>query len=158
MQIELRNVKYAAFASQETSCFQATVYIDGKRAGEVSNEGHGGPDSISPRELQTRLDEYGASLPKEACDWTDRDTGKAAEISQTAETLIGNALDAWLLQRELKRICKKAAYAVNGKIYTLKVPYDERVREHLAKKYPDAKILNTMPQAEAVALLREYAA
>src|SRR3546814_21105562 len=27
MKIELKNVKYAAFASAETNCFQATVYI-----------------------------------------------------------------------------------------------------------------------------------
>jgi hypothetical protein len=45
MKVELKNVKYSAFASQETHCFEATVYIDGKRVGTVSNEGYGGPDS-----------------------------------------------------------------------------------------------------------------
>lgn len=40
----LKNLKYAAFASEETHCFEATVYVDGKRFCIASNEGHGGPD------------------------------------------------------------------------------------------------------------------
>ena len=43
--IELKNIKYAAFASQETSCYQGTLYVNGKRFANVSNEGHGGCDS-----------------------------------------------------------------------------------------------------------------
>jgi hypothetical protein len=43
--IELKNLKYAAFASEETSCFEATVYVDGKRFCIASNEGRGGCDS-----------------------------------------------------------------------------------------------------------------
>ena len=42
MKLELKNVKHAAFASQETHCFEATLYVDGKRFATVSNEGHGG--------------------------------------------------------------------------------------------------------------------
>jgi hypothetical protein len=42
MQITLKNFKHAAFASQETYCFQATVYVDGIKVGVASNEGHGG--------------------------------------------------------------------------------------------------------------------
>lgn len=46
--IELKNVRYAAFASEETSCFQATVYVDGKPFCLASNDGHGGPDFYEP--------------------------------------------------------------------------------------------------------------
>lgn len=42
--ITIKNLKYAAFASQETSCFEATVYLDGKRFCTAGNEGSGGPD------------------------------------------------------------------------------------------------------------------
>ena len=31
MKIEIKHVKYSQFASRETNCFEATVYIDGKR-------------------------------------------------------------------------------------------------------------------------------
>ncbi len=43
--VEIKNLKYAAFASQETSCFEATIYVDGKRFCTARNEGSGGPDA-----------------------------------------------------------------------------------------------------------------
>ena len=42
--ITMKGLKVAEFASEETTCFQATVYVDGKRFCIASNEGHGGPD------------------------------------------------------------------------------------------------------------------
>ena len=33
MKIELKALKYSDFASQETHCFHANIYIDGKKAG-----------------------------------------------------------------------------------------------------------------------------
>lgn len=44
MKIEVKNVKEAKFASEETMCFEAMVYVDGKKVGRVSNQGHGGPN------------------------------------------------------------------------------------------------------------------
>ncbi len=40
--ITLKNFKHAAFASQETLCFEATVCIEGKKAGHARNDGCGG--------------------------------------------------------------------------------------------------------------------
>ena len=31
MKIKIKNIKYAAFQSQETHCFEATVYVDGRK-------------------------------------------------------------------------------------------------------------------------------
>jgi hypothetical protein len=44
MKLELRNVKIARNLSEETLAYTATVYVDGKRAVDVSNNGHGGCD------------------------------------------------------------------------------------------------------------------
>ena len=44
MKIELKNIKHSEFASQETHCYEATLYIDGKRVAIVGNDGHGGCD------------------------------------------------------------------------------------------------------------------
>lgn len=44
MKIELRNIKTNERLSDETNCYSATLYIDGKLAGEVCNRGCGGPD------------------------------------------------------------------------------------------------------------------
>lgn len=46
--ITLRNVKYAQFASQETACFEATVYVDGRKFCHVHNDGHGGCNFYQP--------------------------------------------------------------------------------------------------------------
>lgn len=40
----LKNVKYAAFNSHETHCYQASLYLNGKKVADIENEGHGGPD------------------------------------------------------------------------------------------------------------------
>ena len=46
MKIELKAIQYSAFASEETSCYQANLYVDGKKIGTVSNAGHGGCDDF----------------------------------------------------------------------------------------------------------------
>jgi len=51
MKIELKNVKHSEFASRETDCFQASVYIDGKKAGTVGNDGQGGCNHYNPWKL-----------------------------------------------------------------------------------------------------------
>ena len=42
--IEMKNISYYKRGSEETPCYNATVYINGKKAVEVSNDGHGGCD------------------------------------------------------------------------------------------------------------------
>jgi hypothetical protein len=49
LKIEIRSLKFSALASQDSNCFEATIYIDGKRAGSAHNAGHGGPTLIEPR-------------------------------------------------------------------------------------------------------------
>ena len=42
MKITLKNVKVHRDLSEETLCFSASIYLDGKKAGTVSNRGCGG--------------------------------------------------------------------------------------------------------------------
>lgn len=46
--LELKNVKYRQCRSQETPCYEATLYVDGKRFAYVGNDGRGGPDFHYP--------------------------------------------------------------------------------------------------------------
>jgi hypothetical protein len=48
MKLELKNIKHTEWASQETNCYQASLYVDGKAVAVVSNDGHGGPDMEYP--------------------------------------------------------------------------------------------------------------
>lgn len=42
MKIELKNVQVCDWMSEETTCFQASLWIDGAKAARVKNDGHGG--------------------------------------------------------------------------------------------------------------------
>jgi len=46
MKLELKNVKHAEFASQETHCFEAKLYVDGVFSAQISNEGRGGSNYV----------------------------------------------------------------------------------------------------------------
>jgi hypothetical protein len=63
MEITLKNISHNERLSEETNCFSATIYIDGKKAGEASNHGHGGPTMLHPRELEQKIDAYAKTLP-----------------------------------------------------------------------------------------------
>ena len=42
--LEVKNISHYERGTEETPCYNATVYINGKKAIEVSNDGHGGCD------------------------------------------------------------------------------------------------------------------
>lgn len=46
MKFELKAVKIAKHLSRETEAFSASLYLDGKRIGYVSNCGQGGPNDL----------------------------------------------------------------------------------------------------------------
>lgn len=117
MKIELKNVKYAAFASQETNCFNATIYVDGVKAGTVQNQGNGGPDDIHPRDLRKKLDDFAKTLPPIDVSYMYKD-GLPHTIDPDAEIMIGELLNEWLKKRDLKRLCAKhILFRVPGKTY-----------------------------------------
>ena len=99
MKIELKNIKRAAFASQETHCFEATVYIDGKRSGTVSNEGYGGCNLYYPQALAERVEAHARTL-------APIETPYGA-FSVDADLLINELLEQTLKAKEEKRLCKR---------------------------------------------------
>lgn len=169
MKIELRNVKHAAFASQETECFTASIFIDGEKAGEVSNEGQGGSDNFRPWALEKTLDEYAKTLPQyDASDLYGKPPGTEM-ADHSAETLIGELLNEWLVTKDLKRrIGKKMLFTVKGKkgIFAVsfkqpgalpKVLADKAMLATFAHRHQTETILNTLPFDEALKIFRESA-
>lgn len=149
MKIELKNVKHAAFASEETNCFSATVYVDGVKAGTVSNDGHGGPDRLEPRALAEKINAYAATLPPS--DVSDMyDDGQVHTMPQCAETLIGEILNNCLERKELKRLCaRKVLFRKPGEIYqkgeynTLNCRFSPQAKQQLVAKYGEkVEIMN----------------
>lgn len=159
MKIEIKNIKHAKFASQETDCFEAAVYIDGVKAGTVSNEGHGGPNSYHPFELEKTLDAHAAeTLPR--LEYEGKDLGPA-----TGDILIGELFNQWLVSKDLQKalVGRVLGLGADGKIYqTKKVPADTLKKwlaepEKLKKSMKIETVLNLLPFDEALAIYRKGA-
>ena len=96
--IELKNLKHSDFASQETYCFEASVYIDGKKAGTVSNQGCGGCHSYHPNTLYHILAKEAAKLPHH--EWRLND--EVLSIAPDADTIISELVTEALTAKDLK--------------------------------------------------------
>lgn len=102
MKIQLKNVKYAAFASEETACFEAAIWVDGKKEGHVRNDGHGGCNWIEPMSLHDRIEAYAKTLPPMKLEFG----GKVHEMEHSADSYISEILEDHLQEKELKKMLK----------------------------------------------------
>jgi hypothetical protein len=157
MKVELKNVEILARNSEETTCFAATVYIDGKKAGTVSNDGHGGCNRYEPWSMQKKLDEHAKTLPpwKSSVDDTMN--------PQDADILIGDLLDAHMLLKELRSALRTRVLSLRkdkpGVFQTKKLKPDEMARALKAyrEKPPEyvKQTLNFLSEEEALKIYRE---
>ena len=91
MKIELKNIEHFESMSEETFCFSANLYVDGKKIGAVSNRGHGGCheydfDMETVRQLNQWCKE---NLPKWSMDDQEYETDLELHISN----LVADFLD-----------------------------------------------------------------
>lgn len=104
MRIELKNVKYYPTMSEETNCFEATLYVNGKSYGRVVNHGQGAETEIS-REAYAVLGPYAKTLPLKTGDFGD---GESFSYPQSSTSLVDDAFEEWHDKQEAKRIEKEA--------------------------------------------------
>jgi len=153
MKLELKNIKHTEWASQETLCYQADLYVDGKPVALVSNDGHGGCD----REYQhpkhkgdfrvwvlamAAVHDYFASLPM------DEKYGMAQQL----EYWCADTVNDYLTARDLKKALRKKF------LFTLK----DRAGLYESKTRPSptdndvALLLNDAPFDDALAIYRSW--
>ena len=151
MKLELKNIKYFASGSQETPCYTATVYVDGKKAIYVDNNGHGGCDrhhAIDPFTYKD-VEEIKSYLAKQSGDsFEPLDTWCHEKMYDHEE------------QKKLKRdmntkfICvnkaKTEIYAYNKKGVTL-----ANFGKFMRKNHPNDECLNIMTFDDAWKLYDE---
>ncbi len=155
MRLSLSAVKYFASMSEETSCFQAVVHIDGQPAFRAENRGTGGPTDFSPiksdyegmRAAVASVEAYAGSLPKYVAFET--------ELEHTAESLIDDLLHEHLLAKDYARMVKSKIVILDGaKVLTLKTvkapdAFNDQERERMlrviAGKHPKGEVLNFLP-------------
>ena len=147
MKLELKNIKYTEWASQETLCYQAALYVNGKPLAIVSNDGSGGCDSEYPhpkhkgdfRADMQKVYEYFAALPP------DEKYGTAQQL----EYWCADTVSDYLTTRDLKRELRKKF------LFTLK--NRAGLFESKARPMPAADIaviLNDVPVADALAIYK----
>jgi len=159
MKLILKNIKYAAFASEETHCYEATLYANGKAVAKVGNDGHGGPDRVyeTNKETMKAVYAYIDSLPKEVTDIKESD-GTFWEMDQSLETICGNLVNDFLVLRDVKKALKRVIYTKPNStdIWELK-PKWKPTPDFLAefkKENPTYRILNSLPVDEVVKIWR----
>ncbi len=150
MKLELKNIKHSEWASEETHCYKASLYVDGKPLAIVSNDGHGGPDRdyAHPKfndEFSVYCDKmlavhaYFKSLPNTPSEWC------ADGLPQELEFWCADQVNDWLSARELKKNLKKSYvyhFADGAGMFAHKLRPASTV----------AVVLNDMPFADALAI------
>lgn len=138
MRLELKKVEYSERLSEETSCFCADVYADGKKLGTARNSGCGGATEL--RGDFGVLRAYAKTLPPDRLKLGD----VHFDSQPTADSLVDAALHRHLCRKDMRRLLKKhALFTQGGAIYQSPLAGKSRVPEGCA-------ILNDMPEDEAL--------
>lgn len=155
--ITLKNIKHSEFASEETNCYEATLYVDGEKWGKVSNEGHGGADSFHGNggknydDIRKLDEQIAATYPV--------DDSYGITIEASLETVCGDLVCEFLSKRDFKRLLKKPTYINDkGHIMQFKVPKGvtlDRVLVAVRQKKPEVTLLNDMSEDEGFAAFRK---
>jgi hypothetical protein len=125
MKVELKNIKVCEWMSEETLCFDASIYIDGKRVGTVHNDGHGGCNDYDiPQDVFNKLNEF---CKKEL-----------NEDFEPIDSYLYDLIEKWEIDKQHKAWCRKAV------VFKLKSAKDGEFRTIPTKdkKKPSAQFIN----------------
>ncbi len=132
---EVKNVK--SMEGMDGIAYSATIYRNGNRVGTVHQSGCGGCNNY-----QMSADEL-AILKETAA----RVEGES--YCEIEDVFIGRLCDDYENSKRLRRVCKKQTLfrltdTEVDSYRTLSQPYDQRIHDHIIKKYGDAvvEILN----------------
>ena len=101
--IELKNIKHTAWMSEETHCYQATLYVDGVKWGTVSNQGHGGCDDFYS---ETKSDDDLRALNTQIKETYAPYEYEGMTLKQNLEMVCGNLVNQWLRDKDFNRAMK----------------------------------------------------
>jgi hypothetical protein len=165
--LEVKNISHYARGSEETPCYNATVYINGKKAVEVSNDGHGGSDrQHTYPEINISLLDINKWCVEKFGQETWEYNGKTYSTDLDLEHYCHQELYNWLDRKELKKelkgkyICfdeaKKEMFAF-GKLKYKTENQDVVMKKMLKDRHPTSKCLNFLDFEEALNVWKEYA-
>jgi hypothetical protein len=106
MRLTVKNYKRVEWASEETDCYQATLYLDGQRIGTAENDGHGGADLLSFNSPEDRQ-AFEAYVAEWAEGVKDDPRFQIDGVSYAdEETLVSEACAIYRRERDMKRALK----------------------------------------------------
>jgi hypothetical protein len=163
MKLELKKISVHAQLSEETPCYTANLFVDGKLFGHVSNHGHGGPDMIYPANDVAPNDPKWNARLKEIDKWVQANDANPTVINDME---IRESLESWchgqafdeIEKRNLRSRLNRAVLMVeDGKVFSFKGRKSPQLIEAVKKKYPLATILNELSFADAFKQFKQYA-
>ena len=160
MKLELKAIKHTSWASHETHCFQAALYVEGKPVAVVGNDGQGGCDyeydhpkcKADYRATMKAVHDYFKSLPKtDACDIFPEGMGQCLEF------WCADQVNNFLVSRELKKKLKSHVlfqFKYKDGIYQSKYHPTVTDGDWVINKQAGEtrRILNDMPFADALVI------
>jgi hypothetical protein len=165
--IELKNISYYKQGSEETPCYNAIVYVNGKKAIDVGNDGHGGCDH------QHGIGEYNYKDIEEVNKWCIKTFGQESFTYQSdgkeevctydfdLEQFCHDELYKWLDKKALKKdMQKKYLFVEKGQLMAYKrIANDTETtfKDFFKKNHPTSKCLNFLPFDDALKLYKESA-
>jgi hypothetical protein len=139
MKCEVKNVKIHNDMSEETMCFSAVLYIDGKKAADVSNRGHGGCHLFYWMEpLEAEFKRFCESLPPIKTEMGD--------LPMDMDGYVDELVIDFDERKRLKRHCKTSTLFrlktdKKGDWRVMKIPFNQKVKEHIIAKYADLDVI-----------------
>jgi hypothetical protein len=175
-QFTIKNLKYAEFASDDSLCFTATLYLDGKRFCTVSDNGNGGATDYYPikagsrRELDTKITQINADLNTIRCTGdffvnenpSDSEKERDFVLMFDLDIVVNDLVVEELERRDTKKILKRICFVTPDQkagVYskfpaTLKPTLENIARVKSFKTFPaNAVVLNELSIADASACL-----
>ena len=175
--MELKNLSHNVTFSEETHCFRASVYINGKRMFTASNGGNGGPNFYSPSDFgkgKEAFEEALAVAREEAKQYTLKkielgedlqwaiDAYGDGKSDELIDWLITDLINEQLTLKEMRKTLKKKVAVYDPKSNDIlhlgrDKPTDEILKKYKAhfvlqrtdKNAKDWVWLNMIPEAEA---------
>ena len=165
--LEMKGIKHFEANSEETYCFNANVYLNGKKVIEVSNDGHGGANREYPSELfgYDGLRDIQERCREEMPKWNMEEFNPEdkTEHDTTFEHWCSHQVGDWLEEKHYKKELSKKVFIVEknepNEIYEIKFRNKPKKieRNHIVSArglYPEALILNEIPLNEAIAIFK----
>ena len=161
--ITLKNIQRSSRFSNAGHLFQATIYIDGKRAMKVENTIQGGANQYYHTHGQSReafLEQFHCAIGigsdyirnKESKESWDKSTHKLEGTSELLDWLINDLMNEHLILKEMRNAMKKRTIFYDKRkkgVYHIKQKPTPDALAHCKREHVHALFFNDLPEAEA---------